>query len=192
MCASPSARTSEYAAEKGTSGAARETDHKIEELFRMMDVAGRGRLDKPELVEGMKYYNGISLKTETIVLLAGMYGSEATGGLTLEDFKRLHHTLMTWSSLFRRHDVDSQEYLLHHSLCSALHELGYKLDRTTTRSLTRKLGRQAKYIQEDAFVRICCLLRRLSTAFKKKDLNRQKNIQLSYYEVLHMALDSCF
>lgn len=174
----------------------RSTDHEndegVEDAFNEMDTNRSGRIDKPELVRGMSSYRGIKLKEETIVLLSGLYESERTGGLNVRDFRRLHSDMMQWSDLFRAHDVDRQDYIVHSSLAVALQELGYRLDRQTTRSLTRKLGRQAKYIQEDGFIRICCILKRLCCAYRAKDIEKKKNIELSYYEVLHMSLDSCF
>ena len=97
-----------------------EKDAGVEEAFNEMDTNRCGRLDKPELLNGMRCYNGINLKDETIVLLSGLYESERSGGLNVQDFKRLHSALMQWSDLFRAHDVDRQEYIVHSSLAVAL------------------------------------------------------------------------
>lgn len=83
-------------------------------------------------------------------------------------------------------------YIVYHELLKALSMLGYRLDSHCVKVLTRKFGRTAKYLELDNFIRICCLLKRLTDTFKQKDKRAKGSLTLHYYDVLHMSLTSCF
>ncbi|XP_022661711.1 sorcin-like [Varroa destructor] len=164
----------------------------VEEHFKQIDANSSGRISRSELHGAMKNITGTEFNKETIILLFGMFDTDDTGGLDLVEFNHLYDFMNEQMMTFWRLDARKQGYIIYQELMKALSMLGYRVDGHCVRVLTRKFGRTARFLELDSFIRICCLLRKLTEAFKRKDRRRKGVLTLTYYDVMHMSLSACF
>lgn len=83
-----------------------QVDPRIAAEFQRVDVNGSGKLSRSELQKVFVNLNGKNFSRETCVLLSGMFDTDQSGALDLNEFTQLYYYVQQWLEVFCRYDMD--------------------------------------------------------------------------------------
>jgi len=134
---------------------------------------------------------------DTVKMLMNMFDTDRSGSITFSEFVGLWNYIKEWQSCYRMFDRDGSGTIDGHELASAMRSFGYNLSPLILSLIEQKYviasGPVGGYgaqpgINFDRFVRACVVVKTLSEAFQRADVDRDGWVQLNYDDFMKIVL----
>merc|ERR1712159_954766 len=162
-------------------------------LFQRYDFDRSGYLNEEELsrifTSDFGRYGHIT--PETTEILIAMFDKTGVRQIDINSFQELMGYLRQWRHCYQSYDVDGTNTMDIAEVLTALAQLGHQLPPEFAPIAMAKFDLQKKgYFSFDDFVRIGVFLQSTSNTWYKFDVQRQGYAQLSFENLMEMALFS--
>lgn len=167
-------------------------DPAIYQYFQQVDTDRSGRLSEEELLRALCQANAGDCSPETVEILMALFDKDGSRQIDAYSFQELWGYLGQWRQVYQSYDVDQTNALDLPEVMTALHQMGYSGLPTEFFQLAMKkfdLNKRG-YLAFDDFVRLGAFLQSTGKSWYKFDQQRQGVAQLSFENLLEIALFS--
>ncbi|KAJ3761137.1 hypothetical protein EV360DRAFT_93200 [Lentinula raphanica] len=161
--------------------------------FTGVDTDRSGSITANELQQAL--VNEFDL--DTVKMLMSIFDVDRSGTINYNEFAGLWKYIQDWQNVFRHFDRDHSGTIEGHELAEALRSFGYNLSPDLLRLIELKYASApvSGYgpppgITFDRFVRACVVVKTLTEAFQRADVNRSGYVQFSYEQFMSIVLSS--
>ncbi|XP_041362702.1 programmed cell death protein 6-like [Gigantopelta aegis] len=159
--------------------------------FQAVDQDKSGQITPHELQRALMNGNWSPFNPETCRLMIGMFDTDKSGTIGIQEFAALWNYIQSWKGCFDRFDVDRSGTIDAGEFHTAIRTFGYNLSPQFADLVVRKFDRRGiRSINFDDFIQACVMLKTLTDKFRVKDKQQQGVVQISYEDFLEMVLDN--
>ncbi|AYU77216.1 programmed cell death 6 protein-like protein [Leishmania donovani] len=155
-------------------------NQELMEWFRAVDTDGSGAISVPELNAALSSA-GVPFSLATTEKLLHMYDKNHSGEITFNEFKDLHHFILSMREGFRKRDSSGDGRLDSNEVRAALVSSGYQVSEQTFQALMRKFDRQRRgSLGFDDYVELSIFICRVRNVFAFYDRERTGQVTFTF------------
>lgn len=172
--------------------------------FRAVDQDNSGFINAQELSSALQSGNNRNFSVQACATMMGMFDHQRTGRIDVTQFAQLFTFINQWTEAFRRADSDRSGSINVSEMLPVLQQQGYNLNPQTVELMVQKFGQHPPpaggynpYQQQqpptlglDGFILVNVQLRRLTDAFRQKDVQQQGRITISYEDFIGLVVNT--
>ncbi|KAJ6606502.1 hypothetical protein DFH09DRAFT_1256902 [Mycena vulgaris] len=154
-------------------------DPQLWQFFSAVDQDRSGSITVVELQAALVNGNWTRFDLDTVKMLMGIFDTDRSGTIDFKEFSGLWKYISDWQNVFRHFDRDGSGSIEGAELAQAMKSFGYNLSPTILTLVERKYASAPIVgygpppgITFDRFVRACVVVKTLTEAFQKVDVDR--------------------
>lgn len=160
----------------------------VQQWFTTVDKDRSGKINAKELKAALVNGQGKNFSDACCGLMIGMFDSDQSGTIDLNEFQQLYTYINQWLTVFRNYDRDQSGHIEEQELVAAFQQMGFRFSPEFIRLLLSKSDPQNKQIMSvDQFIVACVQIQRLTDAFRKKDTEMKGVISVNFDDFMIMA-----
>ncbi|KAJ8950871.1 hypothetical protein NQ318_011167 [Aromia moschata] len=165
-------------------------DPQVQQWFQAVDKDRSGQINWQELQAALINGQGQNFSTTACKLMIGMFDTDKTGTIDINEFQLLYGYINQWLTVFRNYDRDSSGSIEEPELGQAFQQMGFRLSPEFVKFLiARSDMKDHKQMSVDQFIVTCVQIQRFTEAFRAKDTELKGVITLAFEEFLSIAIN---
>ncbi|XP_063219377.1 peflin isoform X3 [Bacillus rossius redtenbacheri] len=163
----------------------------VEQWFKAVDTDNSGKITSKELQSALVNGQGKHFSDTVCELMIGMFHTDKTGTIGINEFSLLYNYINQWLATFRAFDQDSSGSIEESELSQAFQQMGFHFSPEFVNFVIKRSDLEnQKKITVDQFISICVQIQRFTEAFRTRDKELTGVITIGFEDFLSVAL-SC-
>ncbi|XP_002168493.2 programmed cell death protein 6 isoform X1 [Hydra vulgaris] len=159
--------------------------------FLAVDRDNSGAITSDELQQALLNNNWSHFNGETCRLMIGMFDKDRSGTINVYEFAALWKYIQEWKQCFDSFDRDRSGTIDQNELNQAFTSFGYRLSPYFCQLCVRTFDRTGSNTMKfDDFIQCCVMLKTLTDAFRKHDVQQRGVVNVTYEQFLEMVLNN--
>lgn len=161
-----------------------------QQWFQTVDRDRSGQIQWEELQSALANGKGESFSPTACKLMIGMFDTDKTGTIGINEFQLLYNYINQWLTVFRTYDRDQSGSIEEPELAQAFQQMGFRLSPDFVKFIIAKNDlKNHKEITVDQFIVTCVQIQRFTEAFRAKDTEMKGVISMGFEDFLSIALN---
>ncbi|EDO38075.1 predicted protein, partial [Nematostella vectensis] len=149
-----------------------------------VDQDRTGKITASELRAALVNSNWSQFNEETCRMMIGMFDKDGSGTIDIYEFAALWQYIQQWKNCFDSFDRDRSGTIDAGELNTAFSTFGYRLSPQFCNLCVQKFDRSDRNTMKfDDFIQCCVMLKSLTDAFRKYDVQQSGQVTISYEQV---------
>ncbi|KAJ8975138.1 hypothetical protein NQ317_015272 [Molorchus minor] len=144
-------------------------DPQVQQWFYTIDKDRSGQINWEELQAALVNGQGQNFSSAACKLMIGMFDTDHTGTIDVNEFQLLFGYINQWLSVFKNYDRDSSGSIEEAELAQAFQQMGFRFSPEFVKFLISKSDlKNHKQITVDQFIVTCIQIQRLQKPFEER------------------------